>query len=129
VRVALTTALGYLCAFPLPRLLGIPAEWGVAGLTASAGIAGWVEMLLLRRRLNARIGRTGLPAALVAKLWTAAACGAIAAWAVKLLIPPVHPVIAAILVLGPYGVGFFACAFALRVPEVHDVLARLRRST
>ena len=35
---------------------------GVAGLTASAGIAGWIEMLLLRRTLNARIGRTSLPA-------------------------------------------------------------------
>ena len=31
--------------------------WGAAGLTASAGSAGWVEMLLLRRTLNARIGR------------------------------------------------------------------------
>ncbi len=80
VRVALTTALGYVCAIPLPRLLGIPAEWGAAGLTASAGIAGWIEMLLLRRALNARIGRTGLSADYVIKLWAAAACGAIVAW-------------------------------------------------
>ncbi|MEP7304062.1 MAG: murein biosynthesis integral membrane protein MurJ [Acidobacteriota bacterium] len=128
VRVSLTTVLGYLCAIPVPRLLGIPPAWGASGLTASAGVAGWVEMLLLRRALNTRIGQTGLPPAYVVKLWTAAACGAIAAWAVKLLIPPLHPVIAAIVVLGPYGVVFFACAFALRVPEVHGVLARLRRS-
>ena len=66
VRVALTTVLGYLFAIPLPRLLGIAPAWGAAGLTASAGIAGWVEMLLLRATLNARIGRTGLPAAYVA---------------------------------------------------------------
>ena len=52
VRVALTTVLGYLFAIPLPRWLGVPALWGAAGLTASAGIAGWVEMLLLRRTLN-----------------------------------------------------------------------------
>ncbi|HEV7799209.1 MAG TPA: murein biosynthesis integral membrane protein MurJ, partial [Pyrinomonadaceae bacterium] len=37
VRVTLTTVLGYLCALPLPRLLGIDPKWGVAGLTASAG--------------------------------------------------------------------------------------------
>ena len=129
VRVSLTTVLGYLCAIPVPRLLGIPPAWGASGLTASAGVAGWVEMLLLRRALNARIGQTGLPAAYVVKLWTAAACGAIVAWAVKLLIPPVHPVIAAILVLGPYGAVFLACALALRIPEVHGVLARLRRTT
>ena len=42
--------LGYLCAIPLPRWLGVPALWGAAGLTASAGVAGWIEMLLLRRR-------------------------------------------------------------------------------
>jgi hypothetical protein len=52
--VTLTTALGYLCAFPLPAWLGINPIWGTAGLTASAGVAGWVEMLLLRRTLNAR---------------------------------------------------------------------------
>jgi putative peptidoglycan lipid II flippase len=72
-RVVLTTALGYLCAIPLPRWLGIAERWGVAGLTASAGVAGWVEMLLLRRTLNARIGQTGLPASYVSTLWLAAA--------------------------------------------------------
>ncbi len=45
VRVALTTVLGYLFAIPLPRALGVDQSWGAAGLTASAGIAGWVEML------------------------------------------------------------------------------------
>src|SRR5205823_2258645 len=72
VRVALTTVLGYVFAIPLPRWLGISSIWGTAGLTASAGIAGWVEMLLLRRTLNARIGRTGLAAAYLAKLWLSA---------------------------------------------------------
>ena len=42
------------------------AHWGAAGLTASAGIAGWVEFSLLRSRLNRRIGRTGLPRRFVA---------------------------------------------------------------
>ena len=74
VRVALTTALGYLFAIPLPRWLGVPPLWGAAGLTASAGIAGWVEMLMLRRVLNARIGWTGLAVTLhrptVVRGWT-----------------------------------------------------------
>ena len=86
----------------------MPPIWGAAGLTASAGLAGWVEMLLLRTTLNARIGRTGLPAAYVSKLWAAAAAGAAVAWAIKLAIPPVHPIVTAILVLGPYGVVFSA---------------------
>jgi putative peptidoglycan lipid II flippase len=60
LRVTLTIGLGYLCALPLPVALGIDPRWGAAGLTASAGMAGWVEFVLLRRALNRRIGPTGL---------------------------------------------------------------------
>ena len=56
IRVALTTSLGYVCALWLPGWIGIDRRWGVAGLTASAGVAGWVEFTLLRRALNRRIG-------------------------------------------------------------------------
>ena len=59
IRVVLTVVLGYLFALPLPRLLGIDPRWGVAGLTLSAGMAGWVEFALLRRALQARIGAVG----------------------------------------------------------------------
>ena len=115
VRVVLTTVLGYLFAIPLPRCARHRrASWGAAGLTASAGIAGWVEMLLLRARLNARIGRTGLPAPYVAKLWASAVAAAAAAWVAKLALPPLHPIVTAILVLGPYGIVFFGATLALR---------------
>ena len=127
VRVVLTTVLGYLFAIPLPRVLGVPQAWGAAGLTASAGIAGWVEMLLLRRTMNARIGTTGLPASYVAKLWTAAAAGAAAAWAVKLSIPILPPIIAAILIVGPYGLVFLAMSLALRVDGAMAMMTRVLR--
>ena len=39
VRVTLTTLLGLCCALRLPQMLGIERSWGVAGLTASAGVA------------------------------------------------------------------------------------------
>ena len=125
VRVALTTVLGYLFAFPLPRLLGIPMLYGAAGLTTSAGIAGWVEMLLLRSTLNARIGRTGLPAVYLAQLWAAAAAAAVVAWGVKLALPVSHPIVTAFAVLGPYGCIFFAVTFALRIPEASKTIRRL----
>jgi putative peptidoglycan lipid II flippase len=125
LRVVLTTVLGYLFAIPLPRLLGVPPAWGAAGLTASAGIAGWVEMLLLRATMNARIGRTGLPAAYVAKLWGAAAAAAIVAWAAKLAMPAFHPVVTALFVLGPYGIVFVGATLLLRIPEASAALARV----
>jgi putative peptidoglycan lipid II flippase len=112
---------------PLPRLLGISELWGAAGLTASAGIAGWVEMLLLRAKLNARIGRTGLPAPYVAKLWASAAGAAAAAWAAKLAAPPLHPALTAVVVLTPYGVVFFGATLALGVGEASAAAARILR--
>lgn len=124
LRVTLTTVLGYLFALPLPIWLGIDPKWGVAGLTASAGIAGWVEFALLRRTLNRRIGRTGLSAAFVARLWFGALLGAAVGWGFKVLMGPRHPIPVAIVVLGGYGLTYFAVTFALRVPEARDVIGR-----
>ena len=76
VRVVLTTAWDTYARIPLPGWLGIDPRWGVAGLTASAGVAGWVEFTLLRRALNRRIGSTGLPVSLTVRLWGSAAAAA-----------------------------------------------------
>ena len=48
IRIAMGTGLGYACAIPLPPALGLEARWGVAGLTLASGLAGWVELTLLR---------------------------------------------------------------------------------
>ncbi|HEY0379148.1 MAG TPA: murein biosynthesis integral membrane protein MurJ [Pyrinomonadaceae bacterium] len=127
VRVALTILLGYLCAIPLPRALGINLRWGAAGLTASAGVAGWVEFFLLRRALNKRIGRTGLPAPFVFKLWGAALAAAGLGWAIKLFVGVNRPVWTAIAVLGPYGVCYFALTSVLGLPEAGTIFGRLKR--
>ncbi|MEO8879835.1 MAG: murein biosynthesis integral membrane protein MurJ [Gemmatimonadaceae bacterium] len=127
VRVVLTSGLGYLFAIPLPKLIGIEPHWGVAGLTASAGIAGWVEFVLLRRTLNARIGRTGLAASLVARLWLAAALAAAAAWGVKALVGPRPAILLALLTIIPYGLVYFASTAALGIPEVRTMLTRMTR--
>jgi putative peptidoglycan lipid II flippase len=123
--VALTTILGYLFAIPLPPAIGLDPKWGVAGLTASAGIAGWIEFAFLRRSLNKRIGKTGLPLIYVVKLWLAAAAGAGVGWAIKLGVGAHHPLIIAILVLLPYGLIYFAVTAALKVSELNSVLGRV----
>jgi putative peptidoglycan lipid II flippase len=126
VRVSLTTVLGYLCAIPLPRWLGVDARWGMAGLTASAGVAGWVEFVLLRRTLNRRIGPTGLPVSLTARLWSSAALAASAGWAVKAVIGHHGPIPTAAAVLGVYGVVYFAATYLMGVEECRSTLKRLR---
>ena len=127
IRVTLTTVLGYLFAIPLPPLLGLDPKWGVAGLTASAGIAGWIEFALLRRTLNKRIGQTGLTLNYVARLWLAAGVGAGLGWVIKLAIGQRHPVIVAAAVLVPFGVAYFGVAAALRVPEAGALIRRALR--
>jgi putative peptidoglycan lipid II flippase len=127
VRVFLTTVLGYLFSLPLPDALGVPRQWGAVGLTASAGIAGWVEFALLRRGLNRRIGRTGLPLAYVSKLWAAAAASAAVAWGLRLLLGPMHPIIFAVLVLTPYGLLYFALTSLWGLPEARAIVGRFTR--
>lgn len=127
VRVALTTALGWLFAIPLPRLLGIDPKWGVVGLTMSAGIAGWIEFLLLRRSLNARIGRTGVPSGYQLRLWGAAALAAAVAWMIKLAMGLSHPRALGVVALGAYGVVYFATTWALGLSEARATLGAIAR--
>lgn len=117
VRVSLTTVLGYICAIPLPPLLGIDAKWGVAGLTASAGVSGWIEYLLLRNSLARRIGHAPVGSAYVARLWAAAIAGAAVAWGIKLALPPIHPILAAAATLVPFGAVYLALADPSHIRE------------
>ncbi|MDT5063031.1 MAG: putative peptidoglycan lipid flippase [Acidobacteriota bacterium] len=127
VRVTLTVVLGYLCSIPLPRALGIPLRWGTAGLTASAGIAGWVEFVLLRRTLNRKIGQTGLPLTFVGKLWASAAIAAAIGWAIKFAIGVHHPILTAAAILVPYGVIYFILTSLFGLPEARTVVSRFTR--
>lgn len=118
LRVSLAAFLGYLLSQHAPALIGIDSKWGAAGITAASGLCGWIEFVLLRRGMNRRIGASGLPLSYTVKLWAAAGAGAAAAWAVKTATPGVHPVLRALLALGPYGIVYFAMAFFMKLPEV-----------
>ena len=102
IRVTLTTILGYLAALQLPGWLGFNPRWGVAGLTASAGVSGWVEFFLLRRALGARIGAEPVEGAYLLRLWFAAALAAGAAWIVKVNYPIQQPQLSALSTLLPF---------------------------
>jgi putative peptidoglycan lipid II flippase len=102
-------------------------KWGAAGLTASAGLAGWVEFALLRHNLNKRIGRTGLPFTYIIKLWFSSFVGAVAAWAVKLTIGGYHPLFSSTAILLTYGFTYFLVAWLLGISELNQMLGRLTR--
>ena len=127
LRVALTAALGVFCGLYLPGLLGLPPRYGAAGLTASAGVAAWVEFALLRRGIARRIGECHVAKGVLPRLWISAALATAVALGIKHLLPPLHPILRALLVLAPFGVTYIAATRALGVAEASVVLGRARR--
>ena len=126
-RVLLGIALGYSFALLLPAALGIDARFGIIGLTVASGVAGWVEFFLLRRALNRRIGRTGLPFSFTIKLWSTALVSAVLALGIKYFLGDRYPVVLASLVLVPYGLLYFAFTSLLALPEARTVVGRFTR--
>jgi putative peptidoglycan lipid II flippase len=122
IRIAFVTALGWLCALVLPSRLGVPAMWGAGGLTASAGVSGWIEFALLRHSMSARVGHTGLPASRLAGLWGAAVAAAVVAWGVRLLIPWTNPLVRGGLVLPAFGVTYLVCTALIGIDVRRQLL-------
>ena len=127
IRVVLSGVLGYYFSIHLPGLLGLPSKLGAAGLTSSAGLAGWIEFVLLRSSLNKRIGNTGLPIVYSAKLWLGALISAGVGWGLKLLVLSWHPIPLAIVVLGGYGVTYFGVEHLLGISQAQLIIRRILR--
>src|SRR2546423_15703760 len=87
LRVTMTGVLGYLFAIPLrplvidalqmahaplPLIQGSTKPLGAIALTATAGVAGWLEFVLLRRSLGRRIGVVAISRSYLARLWVSA---------------------------------------------------------
>ncbi|HEX7422211.1 MAG TPA: murein biosynthesis integral membrane protein MurJ [Thermoanaerobaculia bacterium] len=148
LRVSLTAVLGVLFAFPLRpaiiafiHLIHLPVPvfpegdkpFGAIGLTASAGMAGWVEFLMLRRALAKRIGSVKLAPSFLTRLWIAALCGSIAAVALDYFLHPhmhgfpIPHVIEAGIVAGIFGIIYFAATMILGVEESKATLRRFSK--
>jgi putative peptidoglycan lipid II flippase len=126
-RVILTGLLGWFFAFPLPRMLGLPAWTGAAGLTASAGIAGWLEFVLLRRSITARIGRTGIQRSVLLRLWIAGLLAGAAGWGVMRIASPSHQTARGVAAIAAFGLVYGLLTLALGVPEARALVSRVRR--
>jgi putative peptidoglycan lipid II flippase len=125
IRVVSGTTLGYFASLHLPAALGVDPKWGVAFLTASSGMAAWIELTLLRGKLHARIGQTGIARARLATLWASAAAGAAAGLVARQVAGPLHPILLAGVVLAPYGAVYFGATWAARVPEARVLTGRV----
>ena len=90
-------------------------------------MAGWIEFVLLRASLNRRIGVTGIPASYVSRLWASAILAAAAAWGVRMVLPPLHPLLRGATVLPVFGAAYLGAAMVMGIP-LPGGLRRFRRT-
>jgi putative peptidoglycan lipid II flippase len=146
-RVVLTAALAYWSAVKLPEQLGVPRVIGGVGITATTGVAAWVEYLLLRHLLGKRIGSTGLPLRRSVTFYGAALVAGLAALGVKVALvrafgsalgpevwgsavlpaPSMNRFLFAGALIGTFGVTYLALALALGEPEVRSLAGKVGR--
>jgi putative peptidoglycan lipid II flippase len=126
VRVALTAALGWALAFPATRWIGIAPRFGLVGLTVSAGMAGWLEFSMLRRALNRKIGRTGLPRIYTAQLWGIALASAALGFGVEFVTRGAGPLLSGAAALVVYGACYFGLSILIGIAEATALLRMVR---
>ncbi|HEY8519942.1 MAG TPA: murein biosynthesis integral membrane protein MurJ [Gammaproteobacteria bacterium] len=104
---------------------GLPL--GAVGLALGAALGAWTEWALLARRLRARIGPVGVGVRALGPMLAAALAAAAAGHGARLALGEAHPLPAAVVIAGVFGVAYLAAARLLRIPEAHAFLAALRR--
>ena len=127
LRVALTLGLGYVCALPLPQFLGIAQRWGAAGLTVSAGLAGWVEFLLLRRALQRVVGPIPSGRPRILRLWAVALLAALLGYGIKVVLPIHQPLIAGPCILIPYAAIYLGITQSMGIASMGAISRLLTR--
>jgi putative peptidoglycan lipid II flippase len=124
-RVFTAMLAGYFASVHLVPALGFDRRYGAVALTFVAGAAGWLEFLLLRRRLDHRIGRSRLPIQFLARVVMAALAGAAAALLLDHAVTA-PPVARAALTLVPFGATYLGLAWWLGLDEAKALARRLR---
>jgi putative peptidoglycan lipid II flippase len=94
-------------------------------------VGAWLEWALLRRRLRGMIGTVGAGGEALARMFGAAALGALAGYAARVACAPLHPSLAAVVVAAAFGAAYLGAAYALGLGEARvlttGVLRRLVR--
>ncbi|MDA0330138.1 MAG: murein biosynthesis integral membrane protein MurJ [Gemmatimonadetes bacterium] len=108
LRVAVSIAFGVALMIPADQLGFASLRLGAAGLALGSAIGAWLELGLLTRALNARIGPHGPGAGVVTRMMLAAALGALTGVTLQTLLPAAHPVVSALETLLPFGLVYLS---------------------
>ncbi len=128
IRIFFTTALGYLFAFKLAPFISLEEGYATAGLTSSAGLSGWIEFALLRRKLNSIIGKTGVNFFYQCQLWSCALVASGVGLAIKMSLHQgilSHNIPKAACVFSVYGVLYFIFTYFLKIEDSRVVVNKI----
>ena len=121
----------WLDRYPLSTIAGpLPGRTlylGSVGLSIASGFGAWMELTQLRRALRRRLPEFGLPWRDDLRMVLVAAAAALPAALVWWLLPPLHPLVKAVLVLGTYGGGYLLLSRLAGVEEVEALVGGLKR--
>lgn len=140
LRVLAAATLGFLFMLQFEPVLGLDfgafhdvrigtQPLGAVGLAAGSGLAAWLEWGLLQRTLRSRVGRIGADPAAIARMFVAAGAAAAGGWAIRLVLPPLHPILAAAAIFLVYGVVYFGVAALLHLGEARGIVTRFQAVT
>ena len=126
IRIGLVIALGFAMALGGPALLGVDRIWGTAGLTLSAGMAGWVEFTLLRRALKRRIADFHVPVSFMARCWAVAIVAAALATGLRWALPEHNRILRDLEILVVFGMLYLGGAVVAGAITIQELRRRLR---
>ena len=111
-----------------PAAAARPLFFGAVGLATGSAVGAWVELAALRRALRRRSGAAALPWASFGRSALLALGALVPAAALRWLLPQgLHPVPAALAVVGVYAVAYLGAARVLGSPELEAWTGRLAR--
>jgi putative peptidoglycan lipid II flippase len=128
LRVTFAGIIGGLITLYVNRVNPAYKDYAPIGLAAATGVAAWLEWVLLRKKLHARLRGVGLGRVVLTKLLGVALGAAVIARGIAFLLPPLHPIFTAALVLIPYAAlylgGVHFLGIQVRIPLVGRFLKR-----
>lgn len=102
-------------------------RFGAVGLAAGSAAGAWYELVRLLRAAARRLEWTRRPWGALARMGATAVGAAILATLLWWLLPPLHPALAALCVVGAYAGLYLGAARLLAFPELDSWLGRLFR--
>ncbi len=128
IRVLISGVLGAALMFPFSHVEVAPGKaLGPAGLGLGAGVGAWVEWWILRRSLRPALGDVGAGGATLFRMFAAALLAAGVGRTVAYVLPPMHVIPRAAIVLLPFGLTYLGVAHVLGLRQGERVLRRLLR--